>query len=193
VNPDRGAGTLILVVGPSGVGKDSLMRGAAAALPPDRFVFARREITRPADHGGEEFRSISEPEFAKRAAEGGYLLSWRAHGYGYGIPKAYGDDLRAGRAVVTNVSRTVLDEARRNCPAAVRAVLITSPPEILEQRLRARGREDDKALKERLERATLPCEGPDVIAFANDRPLDDSVAAFVQLLESLHHTATAVS
>ena len=193
MNLERRAGLLILVVGPSGVGKDSLMRAASTALPPARFVFARREITRAADDDGEDFRSVSEPEFAERAARGEYMLSWRAHGFGYGIPSAYEDDLRAGRAVVANASRTVLDEARRLRPAAVRVVLVTAPPEILEERLRARGREDEAALRERLERAALPCDGSDVIAFANDRPLDDSAVAFARLLETLQHNATAVT
>jgi phosphonate metabolism protein PhnN/1,5-bisphosphokinase (PRPP-forming) len=190
VKADRLCGTLVLIVGPSGVGKDSLMAGARTRLPPDRFAFARREITRPAENGGEDFNAVSESAFAERAARDGYLLSWRAHGFGYGIPKSYEDDLRRGCAVIANVSRSVLDKARRLYPS-VRIVLVTAPREVLEQRLRARRREDEAALKERLERADFPCEGPDVIGFVNDRPLDESVLAFTRLLETLGETAAA--
>lgn len=187
---DHACGPLILVVGPSGVGKDSLMAGARARLSPDHFAFARRDITRPAEDGGEEFETISEAAFAERAARDGYLLSWRAHGFGYGIPKSYKNDLRRRCAVIANVSRAVLDEARRLYPP-IRVVLVTAPRDVLERRLRARGREDEAALKERLERADFPCEGPDVIGFVNDRPLDESVLAFTRLLETLGETAAA--
>ncbi|MCH2395782.1 phosphonate metabolism protein/1,5-bisphosphokinase (PRPP-forming) PhnN [Oceanibaculum sp.] len=179
-------GYLVLVVGPSGAGKDSLLDGARAALAGDpRFVFVRREITRPADSGGEDHIAVTEAEFRARQAAGGYALSWDAHGLGYGIPKSVEGDLAAGRTVIANVSRGVLDEARGKY-GRVAILSITVSPEILTARLRARGRETEDQIAGRLDRAAaFRVTGPDVIEIRNDGDLAESVAAFVAALRGL--------
>lgn len=180
-------GYLVLVVGPSGAGKDSLLDGARAALADDpRFVFARREITRPADSGGEDHIAVTEAEFRERQAAGRYALSWDAHGLGYGIPKSLEGDLAAGRTVIANVSRGVLDAARGKY-AHVAIVSITVSPEILAARLRARGRETEAQIEGRLARAAaFSVTGPDVIDIRNDGDLAESIAAFVAALRGLN-------
>ena len=63
-------GRLIAVVGPSGVGKDSVMLGIHQAMPDVHLV--RRVITRPAAAGGEKFDAVTETEFADLAANGAF-------------------------------------------------------------------------------------------------------------------------
>jgi len=170
----------VLVVGPSGVGKDTLLGGARLALASDSsVVFARREITRPADAGGEDHTPVDAETFRAREAAGGYLLSWDAHGLSYGLPAALADDLAAGRTVVANVSRTVLDAARTRFPG-LRIVSVTAAPERVAERLAARAREDAADIAARLARAdALAVDGGDVVVVRNDGALQAGVAAMI--------------
>jgi phosphonate metabolism protein PhnN/1,5-bisphosphokinase (PRPP-forming) len=177
-------GTLVLVFGPSGAGKDSVIEAARAMLPEAApVVFARRAITRPEGAGGEAHEAVSWAEFAARRAAGAFLLSWEANGHGYGIPRAVTADLAAGRTVVASVSRTVLgDAARLGFP--VLAVRITAPAAVLAARLAARGRESVAEISQRLSRAGLaePALGLPVTEIVNGGALADAARAFVALL-----------
>ena len=131
-------GRLFAVVGPSGAGKDTLIAAAAAARPALHVV--RRVITRPEAAGGEPFEGVSPTEFAARAARGAFALTWDAHGLSYGIPATIDAALAAGRDVVFNGSRAVLEQAAARYPGL--AVLhVTAPVPVLAARLAARGRE----------------------------------------------------
>jgi len=150
------AGCLVLVVGPSGAGKDTLIRLAREALAGDpRYVFPRRLVTRPPS-ADEDNDQIDEAAFAAGCAAGRFTLHWRAHGLGYAIPAEAGRLAEAGHVVVCNVSRRVVAQARA-AEARVRVVEITAPPEILMRRLAARDRAEDGDLAARLARA-VPVE-----------------------------------
>ena len=146
-------GILFLVVGPSGVGKDSLIDGARHWLADDlSFHFPQRFITRPADAGGEDHQAMSLPAFLHHEAEGQFLLSWTAHGHHYGIPKNAEQALAKGRSVIINVSRQVIDDARRRWPP-VRIIQVSAPRDVLADRLTARARESIEVIQDRLDRA----------------------------------------
>ncbi len=177
-------GVLFLVVGPSGVGKDSLIDGARHFLDRDvSFWFPTRYITRAANAGGELHQPISHGDFDRLVEEGAFMLSWQAHGHGYGIPIAARDALSRGRSVVINVSRQVIDEARRLW-SPVRIMMITAPRNVLRERLTNRGRETADDIERRLDRMdAYHVAGKDVLEVVNDDALDRAVDRFVALLE----------
>jgi ribose 1,5-bisphosphokinase len=134
------SGKLVLVVGPSGAGKDTLLRLAQATLiDHPHIVFQRRVVTR-ASGAWEDHDSMTPEDFAAANANGAFLLSWRAHDLDYGIPRAAHTLIDSGKVVVCNASRTVVTEAKRKL-ADARAVLVTAPADVLALRLAARGRE----------------------------------------------------
>jgi len=184
-------GAVVLVVGPSGVGKDTLLAGARAHFAGDpTVVFQRRDITRPAEAGGEDHRPVSLTEFDTIAAAGGYALCWAAHDLRYGVPVAMAARVAAGTTVVVNVSRGIIDAARARF-AHVTVIEVTAPAEVLAARLTARGREDPAAISERLARAAPPvADRPGVHRLVNDGSVADGVAAMVAMIESAAAAAT---
>lgn len=173
-------GRLILVVGPSGAGKDSLIAAAAEKLSVDpNYHFPRREITRPSDAGGEDHIEVSAEDFETKRDSGGYALSWGAHGLCYGISAEINQALASGATVIVNVSRTVIDAARGAYPN-LRIIFVSAPLDILAQRIAARGRESAEDVAERLARSGIAQpSGSDVIIINNDGSLDQAVAAFL--------------
>ena len=147
-----GPGCIVLVVGPSGAGKDTLLNLARRACAEDgKVTFPRRVVTRQASQA-EDNEELSPDAFAQALARGEFALHWEAHGHCYGLPCSIDDDIRAGRTVVINVSRTVIAAVRR-AYANVMVVSITAPSEILAERLKMRGRGSDGRIEERLSRA----------------------------------------
>ena len=146
-----GPGRLILVVGPSGAGKDTLLGLAKAACADDgNVVFPRRLITRESS-ASEDNEEVSAEAFQRALANGDYAMHWEAHGHRYALSRTIDDDIRAGRAVIANVSRTVIAATRRNY-ANVVVVSITAPPDVLASRLAMRARVSDGRLEQRLAR-----------------------------------------
>ena len=146
-----GPGRLILVVGPSGAGKDTLLGLAGATCADDgNIVFARRVVTREAS-SFEDNAQLSVDDFCAALARGEFAMHWEAHGHRYGLPRTIDDDIRAGRTVVVNVSRMVID-AMRHAYVNVLVVAITAPSDVLAQRLAMRARTSDGTLQDRLTR-----------------------------------------
>jgi len=177
-----GPGSLILVVGPSGAGKDTLLGLAKAACADDpNIVFPRRVITRAASVS-EDNEEVSRDAFRQALARNEYAVHWEAHGQCYALSRKIDDDLRAGRTVITNVSRTVVAAMRRAYTDVV-VVSITAPPNVLAERLAMRGRGSDGKIEHRLNRTVDDTSAAPDITIVNVDSAEYHARQFVRIIK----------
>lgn len=176
----RPRGKLVLVVGPSGAGKDTLMERALTDYAcTQHIVVTRRVITRPADAGGEDHQAMDEADFDRALAAGKFLVHWQAHGLRYALRREVRDAVEGGRTVLANVSRKAIGAiAELGLPLAV--IEVTAPREIRARRLASRGRETVSDILNRLE--TLAWQAPAGVSHHrvdNDADLATGVERFL--------------
>jgi len=174
---------LIYVTGPSGGGKDSLLRYAREQLSGHAGVcFAHRYVTRAADAGGENHIALSYAEFASRSRAGLFALSWVGNDLHYGIGIEVDCWLAKGLTVVMNGSREYLPQARARYPYLVLVGIAVSEP-VLRERLLARGRETAEHLERRLQRnRELSPVAPHAQVISNEGCLESAGQALVALI-----------
>lgn len=180
------SGCMIVVVGPSGAGKDSLMALAASHLA-DRadISFVQRMVTRAGDAGGEVHQPISPEEFETQAAAGGFAVFWRAHGHGYGVPAATLEIVQSGQHLVVNGSRAALADFAAVYPSLA-VVHVTANRDCLVARLAARGRETPEEIRARLDRPEPPLPvGLTVYTVDNSGNLTEAGRQFAALVETI--------
>lgn len=146
------SGTLWVVIGASGAGKDTLLRQLAHEVrEAARIRIARRWITRAA-HASEDHLAIDDARFDALLAQDAFALHWAANGARYGIGREIDAWLAAGDAVVVNGSRAHLAQVFARYPQA-RVVQVRVRPELLAARLAARGRESSAEIAARIARS----------------------------------------
>ncbi|MEG9624569.1 MULTISPECIES: phosphonate metabolism protein/1,5-bisphosphokinase (PRPP-forming) PhnN [Pseudomonas] len=179
----RLGGRLIFLIGPSGSGKDSLIDAARVQLLENGVQVARRVITRSAESKGEAALSVSPEVFEQMCEDGEFAMHWQANGLQYGIPVQVNEWLSSGRHVLVNGSRGYLPEARRRYLNLL-AIRLEVAPQVLRERLLARGRESVEQVEQRLARSALLQAGddPDVHVLDNSTSLADTVKALLRLL-----------
>ncbi|WP_454853218.1 phosphonate metabolism protein/1,5-bisphosphokinase (PRPP-forming) PhnN [Rhizobium binxianense] len=184
-HPAAGAerGIMVVVVGPSGAGKDTLMNIAARHFADrDDVHFVRRVITRDGDAGGEDHLAVSEAGFASMEQAGAFAVWWEAHGLKYGIPAEVSVALSGGHLVVANGSRSALHRFQVVFPR-LKVVNVTARPEVLAGRLEARGRETHEDIMARLARGPLTVRGDyDVTELDNSGSLEEAERKIIDIL-----------
>jgi len=182
---------LFYVIGPSGAGKDSLMLAARETLDGEAIAFAHRYITRPATAGGENFVGLSKAEFLLRDAKGLFWLTWTSHDLHYAIGYEVLSWLRSGLTAVVNGSRAYLPKAQQLCALAdvqLVPVWVQCDPPILAQRLRARGRESEAQIEERLTRAAQFVAPDNALLVDNSGSLQQALAQWLpHLRQAIDH------
>jgi ribose 1,5-bisphosphokinase len=176
-----GPGRLVLVVGPSGAGKDAILTAVKARCAKDKtLVFPRRIVTRPAT-ADEDHISISHSGFGEALRSRAFAVWWQAHGLKYALPISVDTDISSGRTVVCNVSRGVVENSRLRY-RDVTSVLITARPDLLIERLKARSRSSDSSIEDRVDRNAIYARFSADIVIDNSGALEEAVQALVSIL-----------
>lgn len=167
------AGAFVVIVGPSGSGKDTLIEWLRARLGtrPD-VLFVRRTVTRDADASLEDHDSLTRDDFARAEAAGAFAVTWDAHGLRYGLPVALADHVARGGMAIANGSRGTIPLLRQRFSGLV-VINLTVERDILAARLAARGRESTEEIAERLARSDAVWNlGEDVLTIDNSGAID---------------------
>jgi len=167
---------LILIAGPSGVGKDTLLKQIKNRI---KAHFVTRHITRPPDDSEQNYFVLPK-EFLKLKDQGFFVATWNAHSFDYGIAK---NELQDGANIIS-VSRSAIEDFE-NMFDDVTTINITAPKEVCLRRLHQRNRENENEIKERLAGSSKPIHAKNVIQFSNDLPLEFSTLKFLKLIKGL--------
>ncbi len=169
---------IILIVGASGVGKDTLLRFAKKKLKKE-MNFVRRYITRKPDKNEKNF-FVDSSAFKILQDNNFFISSWSAHGNLYGIAK---NSIKDGVNVIS-VSRKEIEHFEKIYDD-VCTINITVPKKVLEARLVTRGRETAEEIEQRLLRSCTSVKAKRVIEFENTLELSVSVEIFSRLLSDI--------
>ncbi|MEM5618143.1 phosphonate metabolism protein/1,5-bisphosphokinase (PRPP-forming) PhnN [Pseudomonas aeruginosa] len=178
-------GRLIYLMGPSGSGQGQPVAGRARAPGAARLPYRAAGDHALRGSGGEDAQAVTPAQFDTLERASAFAMSWRANGLCYGIPVQIDEWLAQGYDVLVNGSRGYLAQARRRYPDLL-AVLLGVKPEVLRQRLLARGRESPEEIEARLARNAefaAGLEGP-LFQLDNSGDLDDTLRTLLARLGS---------
>lgn len=148
-------GKLIVLTGPSGVGKGTLMRSLFQRHPDLYYsVSATTRTPREGEINGQHYHFISRSEFEKLVAKGEFIEWAEFAGNYYGTPKAAVlERINSGQCVLLEIELEGARQIRASFPKALSIFLL--PPSIkeLENRIRGRGQDSEDAITKRMRRA----------------------------------------
>jgi guanylate kinase len=153
--PCPGSGRLIVLTGPSGVGKGSLVRSLLQSHPELYLsISVTTRSPRPGEINGKHYYFVSRERFEQMVAQG-ELLEWAEFaGNYYGTPRQQVEaKIHAGKWVLLEIELEGARQIRVSFPEALRIFILPPSMQELEQRLRGRGQDSEAAITHRLCRA----------------------------------------
>lgn len=155
MNPNGKTGQLIVVSGPSGVGKGTICRGVMARLP--EVCLSISATTRPkaaTEVDGQDYFFMTREAFQAGIAQGQFLEYAQVFGQYYGTPKDQVDRLLTdGKTVFLEIDVQGGRQAKALYPAALLLFILPPDMEALKKRLQLRGRDTCESTNRRLREA----------------------------------------
>jgi guanylate kinase len=190
-NPHRPEPLLIVISGPSGVGKDSVVDHMAERQLPFHFVVTA--TTRPPRENevhGVDYYFFSKDEFAEMIEQNELLEYAIVYSDYKGIPKAQvRKALASGKDVVMRIDVQGAATIRELCPDALLIFLTTETEEELENRLQTRKTENPEELKLRIATARKELNRVDEFDYVvvnRDSKLDETVDHIESIIQAEH-------
>lgn len=147
-------GLLLIISGPSGVGKTTITRSVEQAL---RAVFSVSMTTRPRaqdDREGIDYFFVTPEQFLAARERGELLESAEVFGNYYGTPrKPVQDALDAGRLMILEIDVQGAVQVKRAMPDAFAIFVLPPSEDVLLDRLRKRKREEEAVIQRRFNKA----------------------------------------
>jgi guanylate kinase len=152
---DTDDGMLLIISGPSGVGKTTVTRGVERSIPDAVFsVSATTRARTPADVEGVDYHFVDDATFERMKAGGEFLETAGIYGKKYGTPRAWVEEqLRRGRLVILEIDVQGAVQVKSRMPQAFALYILPPSEGVLLARLRARRREDDATIERRFAEA----------------------------------------
>lgn len=152
--PDKHHGLLIVLCGPSGVGKSTISRLLAQRYNVMYTVSATTRPKQPGDDKGKTYDHISRDEFFRRLDSDAFLEYAQVYGDYYGTPKnTVLEQLAAGKDVLLEIDFQGAMQVRYQYPDALLVFLLPPDEPTLLQRLNDRGRDSAEDIHKRFRAA----------------------------------------
>ncbi len=182
---------LVVISGPSGVGKDTLLERMKERGYPIHFVVtATDRLPRPGEVHGVDYFFFTTEEFTRMIGQDELLEHAVVYGQHKGIPRQHVQDaLASGKDVIMRIDVQGAATIRRLVPEAILIFLTASSEEELEQRLRARGGDSPEQLQKRIATAREEMKRLpefDYVVVNRDKELDQAVDDVVAIIQAEH-------
>ncbi len=154
-NRSSSPGKLIVLTGPSGVGKGTILRSLLQRHPEIHYsVSMTTRSPRPGEIDGQHYYFTNRSQFEKMVANGEFLEWAEFAGNYYGTPRQRVEDqIRQGKLVVLEIELEGARQIHASFPNAFRIFILPPSLDELEQRLRGRGQDSEEAITRRLQHA----------------------------------------